>query len=1353
MIRFVVLFLSLLASPLIGQRLGVSTLLSLNDGLSQGMIFDIRQSRDGFMWIATKDGLNRYDGYRFTVYTNDPFDPFSIASNEVWKIFEDSRGWLWLACPGGLDVLTPSSERFFHILPDLEGYNGDSVTFTETPDGTIWMTVTGKCWKIVVPPKCLEQAVATGNASPDLPVVLIERQGTLFSSIFFTGDERLLVGSTQGVFEVDPTTGTLHEKALSGISVGIVGEDDQGRIWLVELAPNLEGLFHHAKYDMWLWEPAFEPPQPIACLPYGRFRFDHQGNLWAWKTTDNIFRRWTPDKFLSGAAPDQTWVNDQSFSQNASYFPTTIAFDRSGNSWVGTNGFGAVKINFQYPGFNSYLPLTSQRMITEGPDGSFYLQEDHFQQYSSYDFQHGHPSAWAIPKSISEKITVIGFDGQGNCWANKDADVLYRIGTSLQSGKPYLWQARGLLASRSGMLLGVREEGLQVFDPNTTYSRLVPFDRQQSWPTDFRYSHFLYEDPTGTVWIFAFKGLIEARPAGDGYDYQYYENNTADRTSLSNNTILSVAADPLEPARYLWVGTKGGGLNRLDRETGNFRHYKTEQGLPDNVIYGILPDDRGHLWLSTNRGLCRFHTREETVRNFTVADGLQSNEFNQSSYLRTHDGHLIFGGVNGLTVFHPDSLRFNERRPAMAITQVWVNNQSASFRINDGLQELPLLLSRNEEQALELHLTHRQNLISLEFAALEFSNSARNQYRYQLIRQKTLGKTETEAWVDLGYDNRVQFANLRPGRYTFQVLGSNNDGAWSEQPAVLAFTIAPPWWATWWALLLYFLLTGASLYLLYRYQLRQRLQLQEAERLKELDQFKNRFFTNITHEFRTPLTVILGVTNQLRKKDSALTQGESPHKLDLIRRNGENLLRLINQLLDLAKLESDELRINYVLGDVLPYLRYIAESLHSLANVRNVMLQVRSDHAPIMMDYDPERLQQIVYNLLSNAIKFTPTGGQVMLEAKAATDEQRARHLILRVSDTGVGIPASDLSRIFDRFQQADHLAKAHTGGTGIGLALTRELVHAMGGEISVESKLGEGTIFQVVLPIHRRAPMAALGETDPINEAKEYLQELAASPANAKDGRPQLLIMEDNPDVVEYLSSCLHDTYELTFAYNGRIGIETALEQVPDLIISDVMMPEKDGFEVCDTLKNDERSSHIPIVLLTARAGVEDRIAGLRRGADAYLAKPFHEEELRVTLENLFDLRRRLQQKYQDTVFEITTAPTTTASAADPESEFLVRARSAVIEHLSDASFTVGDLCQELAMSQPQLHRKLTALTGKNATLFIRSLRLAKAREMLQAGGKNVSEVAYEVGFSDPKYFSRVFTEEFGLPPSKINA
>ena len=546
------------------------------------------------------------------------------------------------------------------------------------------------------------------------------------------------------------------------------------------------------------------------------------------------------------------------------------------------------------------------------------------------------------------------------------------------------------------------------------------------------------------------------------------------------------------------------------------------------------------------------------------------------------------------------------------------------------------------------------------------------------------------------------------------------------------------------------------IFAIYRFQLNRQLARRENQRLKELDGFKTRLYTNITHEFRTPLTVILGMSRQLELDAAVLSPSKIQEKSSFIRRNGQNLLNLVNQMLDLSKVENNQLKVNYIQGNIVRYVRYITESFYSLANANNVLLSVNARPSEILMDYDPEKMRQILSNLLSNAIKYTPSGGKVQV-ALDVTKIQNKAHLQIGVSDTGAGIPKSDLPHIFDRFYQAqDKVAKA--GGTGIGLALTQELVKLLKGELHVESVEGKGTTFRFHLPIYNESPLKPM-DANILQKSMQFVDhptgmvpETVKRPLGKQYSRRQarLLIIEDNSDVIEYLASCLEDQFRLDFAYNGRAGIEKAFEEVPDIIISDVMMPEKDGFEVCDTLKHDERSSHIPIVLLTAKADVESRIAGLRRGADAYLAKPFHPEELMAVMQNLLELRAQLQARY-DGLYPgtVPVGKEIPSDQPDPEKAFLLKLRRILEQNLDDADLSSEWVCQQVGMSRTNLYRKLKALTDQSLNSYIRRLRMQKAAELLLQSNQNVSEIAFEVGFSDPKYFSRVFTQMYEKSPT----
>lgn len=517
------------------------------------------------------------------------------------------------------------------------------------------------------------------------------------------------------------------------------------------------------------------------------------------------------------------------------------------------------------------------------------------------------------------------------------------------------------------------------------------------------------------------------------------------------------------------------------------------------------------------------------------------------------------------------------------------------------------------------------------------------------------------------------------------------------------------------------------------------------EKLKELDRMKSRFFTNISHELRTPLTIIRGMADQLEKNP----QEWLDKAVVMIKRNSDNLLNLVNQILDLRKLETGQLELNPVQDNIILYLSYISESFHSLAEQKRVSLFFESGTSELVMDYDPGKVLRIITNLLSNAIKFTPAGGSVWLKVA-----QKGNDLIIKVQDTGIGIPEDQLSNIFDRFYQVDTAHSRKGEGTGIGLAIVKEFVQLMEGEIWAESETNKGTTFHFSLPIRQTAALQSVIDSEEINrQVKGMIADAGEEGTQSTKSRPQqdnlptILVVEDNADVRRYLMACLEGKYQVRVAEDGTQGEKLAIAEIPDVIISDVMMPGKDGFELCESLKNDQRTSHIPFILLTARADEESRISGLKRGADAYLSKPFNEEELEVRIEKLLDNRRLLQQRY-GSLENLDPSPDV---AIQQEDEFIVALKQAVLDNIDDENYGIPDICRDMALSRSQLHRKLKALTDKSTSHFIRSIRLQKAKELLLTTDLNVSEVAYEVGFRNPRYFSTTFSEEFGMSPNEV--
>jgi signal transduction histidine kinase/CheY-like chemotaxis protein/AraC-like DNA-binding protein len=676
------------------------------------------------------------------------------------------------------------------------------------------------------------------------------------------------------------------------------------------------------------------------------------------------------------------------------------------------------------------------------------------------------------------------------------------------------------------------------------------------------------------------------------------------------------------------------------------------------------------------------------------------------------------------------------------------------------------VLQNNIEQTKSITLNHQQDILTLEFSSLDFTAPEQNKYRYQLVGID-------DKWVESGNRRSATYLHLLSGKYIFKVQGSNSQGIWSQKISELRINVLPPWWGTWWAYVLYALLAGLLLRARFVYSInRAKLEAQlnfeklEAKRMKELDTIKTHLYTNITHEFRTPLTVILGMARQVLDKPAE----HFNNGMEMIIRNGQSLLKLVNEMLDLSKLETGKMELQLVRADIIHFLRYVVESFHSLAESQQKQLHFLSEIDSLFLQFDQEKLRQIVSNLLSNALKFTPEKGNIYITTLESTAQENGQKstLVIKVKDTGIGIPEDKLPHIFDRFYQLDNGTTRKTEGTGIGLALTKELVKLMEGEIIVKSPptgAAKGTEFTIVLPLQKLTTVA----TDIVYETKETTAVVKAMTARMPPvaavleekqqlEKPLILLVEDNADVVAYTASCLPE-YRLAVANNGREGFDIACQIVPNLVITDVMMPFVDGFELCRQLRADERTSHVPIIMLTAKAGIESKIEGLQQGADVYLEKPFNREELLVRIKKLLEMRQSLQQYYlkKAGLSVNQSAPNTITesiiSDTAIEDEFVKKIRKMIEDNISEANFTVEQLSKQAFLSHSQLHRKLEALIGCTPNKFIRLIRLKKAKALLQNTNNSIASIAQECGFNDPGYFARVFKQEYQVTPQEWRA
>ncbi len=1327
--------------------------ISTAQGLSQGMVFDILQDAEGFIWVATKNGLNRYDGYDFKVFSNDPYNSRSLSSNTIVKLFEDAKGRIWVGTEqSGLNVYDKKTGNFYRIvnqLTDAGSISGNAIRLIEgLPDGRV--------------------LVATDGAGLNV----IELKNDFFE---------------KGVNPLITRLALPNDAQVYGM-----GKDNNGTIWIggidgaVYSFNSLKNSFTRFKNGQLLNNGYFTPDKSLL-INGSLFLYDGKVAVPLFDTNKNIagniifrpkqklwenFHRelsfYDVSKWEPGKQPD--WSLQLPESTRIIY---PFITDRSGIIWSGSVGYGLRKYSLTGSIFKVQMPGTSVRWIVPVSSNDIFAG----------DFAYGWKrirneiTDHAPFRKISSLTQVDNFliTGKGDYWIKSDEKGFFNYDPAsgrliphpeinnyqgvgdkqpmLQDSKGAIWfPGRGGRFTRFHTATGK----IDSFSINNNAARpMLP----KSICTA------LYEDRQGVFWVGTQEGFAKLDFNNQQHpvpEIKWFYNNPKSRNSLNYNHVSCFMDDPSQPEKYLWICTMGGGLNRLNKKTGDFFQLKTKDGLPHDVVYGIMPDEEGNIWGSSNMGIFCLLTQKTNdssqwvFRNFTKAYGLQDDEFNTGAYARLPNGHLAFGGVNGLNVFDPKEILKAKFTPAVLITNMLINNTLVTPGDKTGV------LQSNIEQTKSITLNYLQDILTLEFSALDFTAPDKNKYRYQLIGID-------KDWVESGNRRSATYLHLPAGKYNFKVQGSNSQGIWSDKIDELQITVLPPWWRTWWAYAIYTLLIALVIRARFKFSVnRAKLKSQlnfeqlEAKRVKELDTVKTQLYTNITHEFRTPLTVILGMAQQvINKPTEHFDKG-----MAMIFRNGQSLLNLVNEMLDLSKLETGKMQLHLVKADIINFLRYIVESFHSLAESQQKQVHFLSEIDSLYLEFDQEKIRQIVSNLLSNALKFTPEKGNIYITVLENIPDKvrQISTLVIKVKDTGIGIPENQLQHIFDRFYQLDNSYTRKGEGTGIGLALTKELVKLMEGDIIVKSPptgANKGTEFIVSVPLKK----ISAAEKESFYEIKNngnhiYAHQLMPAVFERSDEqhhseRPLILLVEDNADVVAYTASCLPD-YRLAVARDGREGFEIAGQLIPNLVITDVMMPFVDGFELCRQLRGDEYTSHIPIIMLTAKADMESKIEGLQQGADVYLQKPFNREELLVRIKKLLEMRQSLQHYYlkkaglTNTILPAEIFTEGIISDSKLEDEFVKKIRTVIEDNLAETSFTVEQLCKLVFMSHSQLYRKLEALTGCSPNKFIRIIRLNKAKALLQKPSNSIASIAMDCGYSDPGYFARVFKQEYQVTPQE---
>jgi signal transduction histidine kinase/DNA-binding response OmpR family regulator/ligand-binding sensor domain-containing protein len=1346
---------SLSGSLLFAQKgFGFET-ISTEDGLSQGLINDMLQDKEGFIWVATKGGLNRYDGYTFKVFTTDPGDSSSISSNAVASLLEDRKGRIWIGTyDGGVNVYNKRTGRFFRINQAM-GLSSNRIEsdMSELPDGRILVSPQGGVLKIISLPDGGRPVIASLNLPDGRKAAWLFKDekgfnwitctdGSIFIFDPISASFKLLYDGRRFTSLIDKTgkfVSTKFSQALGPVIIPVM------RTSFIDSTGQLQGnIIQYGKNGALNIANHF----PIKTGASGCNFFDFKG-IKAGDHMDDVFARNL-----------KTEVRDQNVR--------CLLLDRSGVLWVGTMGHGIYRYRVRSSAFHAGLPKMSIQRITPWQNGMLYVQGWRTAKLLTPEGEEStNPASPFISDGLPYTIVLQTKTGDKWLYWRGTKKVLHYTAemklvatynepvntTPTEHLQPFMEDSKGNI-----WICGANGT-LARFDPITGKLSKFSVNITKYAGTDaLTQTNAFYEDRKGIFWLATEHGFARLEFANNTSPpvVKWYKNIPGKSNSLSYNYVSCFLDDPANPD-YLWVCTKGGGLNRMEKSTGIFRHYTTKQGLPNDVVYGILADNAGNIWGSTNKGLfCLMAAsgkpRELPIfRVFTTSDGLQADEFNTNAFGKLADGKLAFGGVNGINIFAPETVLDTRFQPNVFITGIQIGNKALTPGDNTGV------LKETIEQTEAITLNHLQDVVTLEFSSLDFTAPPHNKYRYQL-------EGIDKEWVESGSRRTATYLHLPSGNYVFKVQGSNSQGIWSDQLAELKIDVSPPWWRTSWACIAYFFLIGLAIRTYLNFNVKKaRLESQldyeqrEAQRVKELDKAKTQLYTNITHEFRTPLTVILGMAQQVIDKPGEQLET----RMDMIVRNGRGLLNLVNQMLDLSKLETGKMSLQLSQGNIIQFLRYVVESFHSLAESQQKYLHFHTDLDALSVEYDEDKVKQIISNLLSNAIKFTDQKGNIYISITENTRSDNSATLVMKIRDTGIGIPEDQLQYIFDRFYQMDNSQTRMVSGTGIGLALTKELTLLMGGEITVKSPPpGEvkGSEFTVSLPVKRVIPLAervGLGIEEVAHFPFDTVQYTTVH--GMMDGKralaPLLLLVEDNADVLAYTASCLPE-YRLTIARDGREGFEIATEVIPDLIITDVMMPFVDGFELVSMLRSNESTSHIPVIMLTAKADIASRLEGLQQGADAYLEKPFYKDELLVRIKKMLEMRNHLQQYYlkkagvHGEIGNMALPEKVIGNAI--EDSFVKRVSEIIEENLADADFTVEKLSQLVFMSHSQFYRKLNALTGCSPNKFIRMIRLKRAKELLKDPATSVASVAMDCGFDDPGYFARVFKQEYNVSPQK---
>jgi signal transduction histidine kinase/ligand-binding sensor domain-containing protein/DNA-binding response OmpR family regulator len=1326
------------------------TSLTTRDGLLSNSVNAILKDRHGLMWFATDDGLNKFDGTNFTVYRYHPGDTASLRTNEVLALHEDRSGNLWIGTSGGgLSLYDRKKNRFVHypVRTGTATLSGSDVIRGICSDyrGKIWIAQYESLYMVDPENQSISKHLLRDDAGRPVKTTLL--------SIFEDSKQRLWIASDNGLFQYNVRTNTfrLYENNNTNPSslpvnrIRTVTEDKWGNIWvgtssgLSKLKPDGSGFIHY---------------NYLKGTEINYIAGDDQGLLWIGSTSGLYLYNIQADSFTVFTHENR---NHQSLSSNA---VRCIYIDKQGIYWFGTYQGGVCKYDKNLNLFNLTLSSSFQEnrakvavitSMAENKSGYFLIGTNGNGLYE-YDRKKelANPVNLPVKNVAANSLAVLAL-------LRTKTNKLY-IGTFLhgliiadrQKGAyKQLMKGPGhddltsndifclFEDSKGNVWIGTNGDGIIVMNNDRVVARYSPLPQPGGaahLPIN-GYIRAFAEDANGNIWVGTHGGGIAVCEPATGKWTIY----TQEKSQLPSNKIQCLHRDS---RGKMWVGTFSG-LAAFDADKHQFTIFSEKDGLQNTMVYQIVEDAAGKLWLSTNTGISRFDPGTKSFWNFTHLNGLQNSNFVRGVGLRLSDGELLFGGLEGFNHFNPGQLTINRNVPQVILTDLKISNKSVAAGNDAPIKE-------HISVANEIRLNYKQNF-ALGFVALNYTIPKQNHYAYKL-------EGFDKDWNYIGTANMASYTNLDPGEYTFRIKASNNDGIWSTEDTTIKIFVKPPFWRTTYAYVFYILaIGGLLLYSRYRgiSRLRKKFALeqerQKVKRIQELDRMKLKFLTNLSHDFRTPISLIMGPVDQLMEAEGNPGKLE---KLSMVRRNSRRLLNLVNQLLDFRKMEEHELKLQLSKGEFVSFLKEVTESFTDMSERKNIRFTFKTCIDRLDAYFDRDKMERILFNLLSNAFKFTLAGGHITVDLQGAesSDDQEYTWVSLKVIDTGIGVPGDKKDMIFDRFFQDDTSAAILNQGTGIGLSITKEFIKLHGGNIRVESEPGKGSAFTIKVPL-KRANQTQAEQPLMQPEADGSNTGLTASPAtqeeNAKNNALSVLLVEDNDDFRFYLKDNLRNKYKVIEATNGKEGWQKALSTHPQLIVSDISMPEMDGIELIKKIKSDKRTSHIPVILLTAVTGQEQQLKGLETGANDYITKPFNFEVLNAKIKNLLLLKNTMQSTYSKQIRVMATEPVVESA----DEKLLTEIATYLEDNLTNPQLSVENLSKQFKMSRSTLYAKLLELTGQTPVEYIRSFRLDKAAVLMEKSTMTISEIAYQVGFTTSNYFAKAFKSKFNMLPSEFIA